>query len=117
MKATKAYGSKKKCSVVIVVVIIASFFAYKWEKYTYQQTAINRHYASLEALLNDVNRFSGQLVICRRGVCQDINTHEELGTGQDGYYIVYPADSTISPEIIQHQGQEIKRLTQDSTQS
>lgn len=102
-------------AAIVGILAVSGFLLIKYHQYEKIQEATTRHYASLESLLEDVQSLGGQVILCRSGVCRDIQTHEQVANGQNGYYIVYPRDAFKSTDaeraVLEHQGQELKRLT------
>jgi hypothetical protein len=102
-------------AIIVGFIAVSGFLLIKYYQYEKIQEATTRHYTSLESLLNDVQSLGGQVILCRNGVCRDIQTREQVANGQNGYYIVYPKDAFKSTDaeraVLEHQGAELKRLT------
>lgn len=114
----KETSRSKKCILAIVVVLVAlTFLAMKYQRYTQLKDAATRHYDSVETVLSDVERLGGQLVHCQQGTCRNRMTGKRVDVEEprDGNYIVYPPESDVPPEVIEHQSEEIKRLSSGHT--
>lgn len=112
MTATVTRRSNKITATLLIVVgyAVITYLSHKYERYQVLQAAAGRHYSSLESLLGDVEELGGELIVCRHGVCQNAGARETVASGRDGYYLVYPQGADVTEEVIQHQGEEIKRL-------
>jgi Tfp pilus assembly protein PilE len=119
MPFTETNRSKKLTAVIVVGIVVAVFLAIKYESYVQFKKAATRHYDTVEAVLVDVERLGGQLIHCQGGVCTDRANGKtlEIDEPRDGNYLVYPPNSKVPADVIRHQGEEIKRLTQDEHQS
>lgn len=47
---------------------------------------------SLGAIVKDATAEGGQVVLCKNHTCLDLATHEDMGSAQDGYYILFNRD-------------------------
>jgi predicted peroxiredoxin len=115
MPANLIRRQRTRNTLIVVVLVTATFLGLKLVQYEHIKQATTRHYSSLEQLLKDVQSLGGQVILCQNGVCQDIQTHETVANGRNGYYIVYPKSSDADRTLLEHQGEELKRLTREDT--
>lgn len=58
---------------------------------------------SIERIAKDAVAEGGSIVECRNHVCTDLATQEEVGTGLDGYYVVFKNVPGYEEKIQQYQ--------------
>lgn len=115
MTANLIRRHRARNAIVVATLVVATFLGLKFIHYERIAEASVRHYSSLEQLLSDVQSLGGQVILCQNGVCQDIKTHETVANGRNGYYIVYPEGTDADRALLEHQGEELKRLSREDT--
>jgi len=113
LKETKR--SKKLIIAIVVAVIAVTLLAMKYNRYVQLKEAATRHYDTIEQVLSDVEQLGGHLVHCQYGVCRDRLTGKriEVDEPRTGNFILYPPGTDVPEEVIEHQSEEIKRLSLD----
>jgi hypothetical protein len=103
-------STQRTLAVIICFIAVIGYLGMKYMRYSHLESAASRHYQTVESLMNDVEDLGGQLVVCNDGECRDIKTRELVANGRNGYYIVYPARTDVTQDVLEHQSSEIKRL-------
>jgi hypothetical protein len=113
MPVRETKRSKKVIIALVVVLVAITLLAMKYHRYTQFKYAVTHQYDSVEAVLSDVEKLGGQLVHCQRGECRDRKSGKRVDVEEpsDGNYIVYPPEADVPAEVIEHQSEEIRRLT------
>jgi uncharacterized membrane protein YcjF (UPF0283 family) len=113
MPVRETKRSKKVIIALLVVLVAITLLAMKYHRYVQLKYVATHQYDSVEAVLSDVEKLGGQLVHCQRGECRARNSGKrvEVEEPSDGNYILYPPESDVPAEVIEHQSEEIRRLT------
>jgi hypothetical protein len=113
MPVRETKRSKKVIIALVVALVAIALLATKYHRYAQLKYAATHQYDSVETVLSDVEELGGQLVHCQKGECRDRKSGKRVDVEEpsDGNYIVYPPEADVPPEVIEHQSEEIRRLT------
>jgi hypothetical protein len=112
MPVRETQRSKKVIIALVVVLVAITLLVMKYHRYVQLKYVATHQYDSVEAVLSDVEKLGGQLVHCQRGECRDRSGKRvDVEEPSDGNYIVYPPETDVPAEVIEHQSEEIRRLS------